>query len=117
MAVPITINEEKVKNFIIQKIAEYWNGRTVAVSGGVGARWSDHEWKWVKETDKTTGEVTCKRVSKRVPGTHKVVSAITGIISATVVGDNRISFSVDYQITIVPGADDVYEECNPDDYQ
>lgn len=82
MSIQVTVNEEKIKQRIAQKIVEYWNGRTVTVSGGVGAHWSD----WSDATH-------------RVEGTHDQVAAIDGVITASLNG-NSIDFQVDYTITI-----------------
>jgi hypothetical protein len=40
-AISVTIKEDAIRERIAQKIADYWNGRTVKVSGGVGSEWSD----------------------------------------------------------------------------
>lgn len=90
--VSVTIKEDAIKERIAQKIAEYWNGRTVAVSGGVGSTWRD--WKatgWDDEGNWTgrTG----------VPGTVDRVSAITGTIRATANGAS-VTIEIDYQVQI-----------------
>ena len=107
----VTIQEEKVTQLLIQKIAEYWNGRTVTVSGGVGAHWSDFDYyereREVTEevTDPETGETSTNTYTEtyqqrdRVPGTHDKITAITGIIHATANG-NSITFNIEYQVTI-----------------
>ena len=82
MSIQVTVNEEKIKQRIAQKIVEYWNGRTVTVSGGVGAHWSD----W---SDATT----------RGPGSHDKVTAIEGVIQASLNG-NSIDFQINYTISI-----------------
>ena len=83
----ITINETKVKQFLIQKIAAYWNGKTITITPPSGAHWSDHEWKWVKEIDAQTNLEVCVRRSKRVPGTHRRVTSCKGVITTNIVGD------------------------------
>lgn len=88
--VSVTIKEDAIKERIAQKIAEYWNGRTVAVSGGVGAQWSD----WYGENWGQEGGVR-----KRVEGTHDRVSSITGTIRATANGGS-VTINIDYQIQI-----------------
>lgn len=88
--VSVTIKEDAIKERIAQKIAEYWNGRTVTVSGGVGASWSD----WYGENWGQEGGVR-----KRVPGTRDRVSAITGTIHATASGDT-VTINIDYQVQI-----------------
>lgn len=99
----VTIQEEKVTQLLIQKIADYWNGRTVTVSGGVGAHWSDFAYfeREREVTDPETGEVTTETYQQRdrVPGTHDKITAITGIIHATANG-NSITFNIEYQVTI-----------------
>lgn len=99
----VTIQEEKVTQLLIQKIADYWNGRTVTVSGGVGAHWSDFAYfeREREVTDPDTGEVTTETYQQRdrVPGTHDKITAITGIIHATANG-NSITFNIEYQVTI-----------------
>ena len=99
----VSLNTEKIKTFLAQKIAEYWDGRTVTVSGGVGAHWSDFaQYEREREvTDPETGEVTTETYIQRdrVPGTHDKVSAIVGTIHATANGTS-INFIIDYQVTI-----------------
>lgn len=99
----VTIKEEKVTEVLIQKIADYWNGRTVTVSGGVGAHWSDFDYfqREREVTDPETGEVTTETYQQRdrVPGTYDKITAITGIIHATANG-NSITFNIEYQVTI-----------------
>lgn len=103
MGIAVTLNEERIKEKIAQKIADYWDGREITVSGGVGAHWSDFEYIEVEQevTDPDTGESTTETVQKRerVKGTHDSVSAITGIIHATANGAN-VNFTIEYFITI-----------------
>ena len=82
MGKKVTVNEDKIRQRIAQKIVEYWNGRAVTVSGGVGSYWSD----WADATH-------------RVEGTHDQVEAINGVIQATLNG-NSIDFQVNYTISI-----------------
>lgn len=99
----ISLNTEKVKSFLAQKIAEYWDGKTVTVSGGVGSHWSDFAYyeREREVTDPETGEVTTETYQQRdrVPGTHDKVTAINGTIHATANGSS-INFIIDYQVTI-----------------
>ena len=110
MAVPITINEEKVKNFIIQKIADYWNGRMITVTPPSGAYWSDFAYYWVEEDGQ------CVQRRKRVPGTHVGVASAVGEISTQVIND-KIHFTIDYTVALNKRADDVFVECNPADFE
>ena len=107
----VTVNTDKINEVLIQKIAAYWDGREVNVSGGVGAHWSDFDMyereREVTEevTDPETGETTTNTYTEtyqqrdRVPGTHDKITAIHGIIHATANGNN-ITFNIDYQVTI-----------------
>ena len=99
----VTVNTEKLNQVLIQKIAAYWDGREVNVSGGVGAHWSDFDYyeREREVTDPETGEVTTETYQQRdrVPGTHDKITAIHGIIHATANGNN-ITFNIDYQVTI-----------------
>lgn len=99
----VSLNTEKIKAFLAQKIAEYWDGKTVTVSGGVGAHWSDFAYyeREREVTDPETGEVTTETYQQRdrVPGTHDKVTAIVGTIHATANGTS-ITFNIDYQVTI-----------------
>ena len=99
----LSLNTEKIKAFLAQKIAEYWDGRTVTVSGGVGSHWSDFAY-YEREreiTDPETGEVTTETYQQRdrVPGTHDRIDAITGTIHATANG-TTIEISIEYQVSI-----------------
>lgn len=120
MAVPITINEDKVKNFIIQKIADYWNGRYITVTAPSGAHWSDFAMYWIEEnvTDPETGETSkqCVQRRKRVPGTHVGVASAVGEISTQVIND-KIHFTIDYTVALNKRADDTFVECNPADFE
>ena len=99
----VSLNTEKVKTFLAQKIAEYWDGRTVTVSGGVGSHWSDFAYyeREREVTDPETGEVTTETYQQRdrVPGTHDRIDAITGTIHATANG-TTIEINIDYQVSI-----------------
>lgn len=99
----ISLNAEKVKSFLAQKIAEYWDGRNVTVSGGVGAHWSDFAYyeREREVTDPETGEVTTETYQQRdrVPGTHDRINAITGIIHATANG-TTIEIIIEFQVSI-----------------
>lgn len=99
----ISLNTQKVKSILAQKIAEYWDGRTVTISGGVGSHWSDFVYyeREKEVTDPETGEVTTETYQQRdrVPGTHDKVTAINGTIHATANGTS-ITFIIDYQVTI-----------------
>ena len=88
----VTINEEKINRILAQKIAEYWNGREIEVSGGVGSQWSD----WEGEINEEDG--TWKN-RKRVQGTHDRVQAIIGTIHATANG-STVVFNITYNIQI-----------------
>ena len=99
----VSLNTEKLKSFLAQKIADYWDGRNVTVSGGVGSHWSDFAYyeREREVTDPETGEVTTETYQQRdrVPGTHDRINAITGIIHATANG-TTIEIIIDYQVTI-----------------
>lgn len=99
----VSLNAEKVKSILAKKIAEYWDGKTVTVSGGVGAHWSDFAYyeREREVTDPETGEVTTETYQQRdrVPGTHNRVTAINGTIHATANG-TTIEIIVEYQVTI-----------------
>lgn len=83
----IRINEEKIKHYLAQKVAEYWDGKIINVSVPSGAQWSDFYID--PETNKR----------ERVPGTFDKVTDITGIINATAQG-NSVSFHIIYTVTI-----------------
>lgn len=99
----VSINGEKIREYLAQKIAEYWDGRTVTVSGGVGSHWSDFAYyeREREVTDPETGEVTIETYQQRdrVPGTHDRIDAITGIIHASANG-TTIEISIEYQVSI-----------------
>lgn len=84
----VTINESTARKAIAQAVADYFNGKSVTVTGGVGAQWSDYRW-----VDGKPG------VSERVPGTHDRVTGISGIIHATAT-DGSVEIRIDYQIQI-----------------
>ena len=97
MAVTIKVkaNEQKILERLAQKIAEYWNGKTIDVSVPGGAHWSDWE-PASTSTDDQGNTVSTGR--KRVDGTYTQVSNITGYISARASGTN-IVINIVYQIS------------------
>ena len=99
----VSINGEKIREYLAQKIAEYWNGRNVTVSGGVGSHWSDFAYyeREREVTDPETGETITETYQQRdrVPGTHDRINAITGTIHATANG-TTIEISIEYQVSI-----------------
>ena len=88
----ISINQEKVAQVLAQKIAEYWNGKEIPVSGGVGSTWRDWKATGWDEQGNWTGRAG-------VPGTVDKVSAITGTIHATANGET-VTINIDYQVQI-----------------
>lgn len=99
----VTVKTDKLNEVLVREIAAYWNNKTVTVSGGVGAHWSDFAMyeRTCEETDPETGEVVTKpcMIRDRVPGTHDEITAISGVIHAIASGNN-ITFTIDYQVTI-----------------
>jgi hypothetical protein len=97
MAVTIKVkaNEQKILERLAQKIAEYWNGKTINVSVPGGAHWSD--WESASTTTDEQGN-TVSTGRKRVDGTYTQVTSIVGYISARAVGTNVV-INIDYQIT------------------
>lgn len=84
----VTINENTARKAIAQKVADYFDGKSVTVTGGVGAQWSDYRW-----VDGKPG------VSERVPGTHDRVTNIDGTIAATAT-DTGVNLCITYTIGI-----------------
>ncbi len=95
VTVKVKANEQKILERLAQKIAEYWNGKTINVSVPSGAHWSDWE-PASTSTDEQGNPVSTGR--KRVEGTYTQVSNITGYISARATGTN-IVINIDYQIS------------------
>lgn len=95
MATRITINETAIKERLAQKIAEYWNGRTIPVTVPGNAYWSDWEPSSVTNED---GSVTSTG-RQRVPGTYDAVTDITGYITAVAVGVT-VHINITYAVTV-----------------
>lgn len=99
----ISIREDRVAEILAQKIAEYWNGRTITASGG--AQWSDFDLyeRTRQVTDPETGEVTTETYYQRdrVPGTHDRVNngSVVGVIQATANGPT-VEINIVYNIQI-----------------
>ena len=83
----VRINEEKIKHYLAQKIADYWDGRTISIAVPSGAQWSD----FYIDPETNTRE--------RVPGTFDKVTDVTGVIHATAHADS-VSFHIVYTVTI-----------------
>ena len=83
----VHINEEKLKHYLAEKIADYWDGKTISIAVPSGAQWSDF---YIDPTTNTR---------ERVPGTFDKVTDITGIINASAQG-NSVSFHIVYTVTI-----------------
>lgn len=83
MADLLSLNEQKIKEKLAQKIADYWNGRTIEATGANGVQWSS--WK--------SSETNWRY---RAPGTWDRVSQVIGVIHATASGDT-VSFNITYQ--------------------
>lgn len=83
----VRFNDVKIRQYIAQKIADYWNGKVINVPVPSGAQWSDFY------IDPESG------TRQRVPGTFDKVTEIVGNIEATAQGES-ISFNVIYTITI-----------------
>lgn len=84
----VTVNEEKLREVIAQKVAEHYNGKSINVSGGVGETWAS--WRPVKVVDGIT-------YYEEVPGTRRLITAVTGTISATANGGS-VDFVYNYNI-------------------
>lgn len=82
----VTIRESMVKRFLVQKIAEYWDGKIINVAVPSGAQWSDFSYNESGTRDRT-------------PGTFDKVTSIVGVISATPNGDS-INFHITYNVNI-----------------
>lgn len=80
----VTVNEDKMREFIAQKVAEYYNGKSVTVTGGVGEQWSG----WVPAGDGNWD---------REPGTFKRITGVTGTINASASG-SKVTITIDYQV-------------------
>lgn len=84
----VTVNEEKMREVIAQKIAEHYNGKNINVSGAVGQTWAS--WRVARVVDGVT-------YYEEVPGTRKRITAVTGTISATANGGS-VDFVFNYNI-------------------
>jgi hypothetical protein len=79
---------------IVKAVADYLNGKSVPVSGGVGAAWSD----WRDSIDGSGRRV-------RVPGSKRHITAIDGVISATANG-TKLKIDIIYSVKIETAPDD-----------
>ena len=97
MATQVTINETAILERLAQKIAEYWDGRTIPVDVPNNAYWSDWE---PASTGNESGDITSGGTGRqRVPGTYDAVTRITGYITAVAVGVT-VQIDITYEITI-----------------
>lgn len=97
MATQVTIDEVAIKERLAQKIAEYWDGRTIPVDVPNDAYWSDWE---PSSTGNESGDITSGGTGRqRVPGTYDAVTSITGYITAVAIGVT-VQISIDYEVTI-----------------
>lgn len=98
----ISIREDRVAEILAQKIAEYWNGRTITASGG--AQWSDFDLyeRTRQVTDPETGEVSTETYYQRdrVPGTFDGVGSVIGTITATANGPT-VTIDIHYIVNVV----------------
>jgi hypothetical protein len=83
----IRIKEDKIKEYLAKKIAEYWNGKLIFVPVASGWQWSDFY------INPDTGK------RERVPGTFDKITDITGEISASAQGE-EIVFYITYSVNI-----------------
>lgn len=83
----VYINESKIRQYLAQKIAEYWDGKIINVAVPSGAQWSDF---YIDPATNTR---------QRVPGSFDKVTDITGVIEATAQGE-QVTFHIVYNVTI-----------------
>ena len=83
----VRLNEAKIRQYLAQKIAEYWDGKIINVPVPSGAQWSDF---YIDPATNTR---------ERVPGTFDKVTDITGVIEATAQGE-QVTFHIVYSVTI-----------------
>lgn len=93
--ITVRVNEQKILERLAEKIAEYWDGRTINVAVPSNAHWSDWE-PASTSTDEQGNTVSTGR--KRVAGTHDRVSSIVGVISARAIGTD-LTINIDYYVT------------------
>lgn len=88
----VTVNEEKMREVIAQAVVDYYNGKQVNVSGGVGVQWSGFTYT---EWDENGNPIK----ADRTPGTWKKINAINGTISASRNGTN-VKLDIDYVVQL-----------------
>lgn len=99
----ISLREDKVAEILAQKIAAYWNGKTITATGS--AQWSDFDAyeRTRTVTDPETGETTTETYLQRdrVPGTFDKVNNgnVVGVIQATANGPT-VEINIVYNIQI-----------------
>lgn len=97
--IKVSVNEQKILERLAEKIADYWDGKTINVIVPANAHWSDWEPESTS-TDEQGNPVATGR--KRVDGTYTQVTSIVGTISARASGTNVV-INIDYQITTTEG--------------
>lgn len=99
----ISIREDKVAEILAQKIAAYWNGKTITATGS--AQWSSFDGyeRTRTVTDPETGETRTETYLQRdrVPGTFDKVhqGSVVGVIQATANGPT-VEINIVYNIQI-----------------
>lgn len=88
----VTVNEEKMRNAVLDALVDSLNEKTINVSGAVGAAWSGFYYtEWDEEGNPTKAE--------RTPGTHKKITGIVGEIDASRNGTN-INVDITYTVQL-----------------
>lgn len=81
----IEVDENAIVERLVEKIAEYWDGRTINAPRKPGT--PDQEWSDGDEE------------GNRVPGTYDIIQSIVGTINATASGTDLI-IEIEYNVTI-----------------
>lgn len=96
--IKVRANEQKILERLAEKIAEYWDGKTINVAVPSNAKWRDYE-PASTSTDDQGNTVSTGRVP--VEGSGKKVSSIVGTISAKAAGTDVV-IEITYQMNIIP---------------
>lgn len=85
----VTMNEEKIRQVIAEKIAAMYDGNAVQfMADGIGSQWSD--WRYISGSSGP---------AERVPGTWYRVTGVSGTIHATA-NNGEVEIHIDYQIQV-----------------